>query len=126
MIAFMAGHFGMPANCAGAVEDKCKSERRGFGHFRSHNSCRSAFFAGEVFLFFGLAATRRKSKQLVQGRTTAWLQTQLTRAMSGKMRNRCTRQLLAVHNAIENPFQKFVHYYFETDAIFYSSALRTA
>jgi hypothetical protein len=104
----MAGHFGLPANCAREREDKCKSERRGFGHFRSHNSCRSAFFAGKVFF---LAATRRKSKRLVQGRTTAWLQTRLTRAVSGKMRNRYVRQLLSGHDTIENPFRKFVHYF---------------
>src|SRR5438552_2513543 len=52
MMAFMAGHFGMPANGARAVEVKGKSERRGSGHFRSHDSCRSAFFRGRGFFGF--------------------------------------------------------------------------
>jgi hypothetical protein len=112
----MAGHLGMPANCARAVEDKCKFERRGFGHFRSHNSCRSAFLAGEVFCF-SFAGPRRKSKSLVQGRTTAWLQTQTHTSRVRKERDHCIRQSPAGHEAIKNPRRKFVQHNFENSPL---------
>jgi hypothetical protein len=41
-------------------------------------------FSRARFLVFNFTATRRKSKRLVQERITAWLPTQLTRAVSGR------------------------------------------
>jgi hypothetical protein len=72
MMAFMAGHLGLPAKCVKERENKCKSERQHRDQLRSHNSCRSAL-RGRGIIFWFVAATRRKSIRLVQGRITAWV-----------------------------------------------------
>jgi hypothetical protein len=107
MIAFMAGHFGLPAKCAREREEKCKSERRQLDRFRSHNSCRSALRGR--WLFFGFAAPRRKSNGWFKDAPRHGSLPQLTRAVSGRMRNRRAGQCPPDAGLIENRFREFVH-----------------